>query len=264
VLSSPNPLVFIKPLYTTPNTNLSTLNPHTKLVKMRTVIAFGAFALAAQAWEYPYCESEGYRNLIDERFADKAEEWCPVFLAGTTTAASAVPTEFSNCDGNIPAISSACSCITYVPSTSTSSTSTKSSSSSTSSSYSKPTSSASYSHSKSSTSSASMTKPTKPPKYTTSTIYTTTVYTVTSCAPDVPNCPGKPHVTTKTIAVSTTICPVEETETEKPTKSYPPKTTIGTTYIPPKPTNTFVPAGAAQIGGGLAAVAAGVMAAVLL
>ncbi|KAH7009753.1 hypothetical protein EDB80DRAFT_413720 [Ilyonectria destructans] len=56
-------------------------------------------------------------------------------------------------------------------------------------------------------------------KLTTSTVYTTQVRTITSCAPEVTNCPGKPgkpHVTTETIAISTTVCPVTETpETTK-------------------------------------------------
>ncbi|KAF4971707.1 hypothetical protein FZEAL_9771, partial [Fusarium zealandicum] len=57
--------------------------------------------------------------------------------------------------------------------------------------------------------------PPKPTQMTTSTIYTTNVRTVTSCGPEVPDCPNKPHVTTETVAVSTTVCPVTETE-EKP------------------------------------------------
>ncbi|KAI1801734.1 glycoside hydrolase superfamily [Daldinia bambusicola] len=59
-------------------------------------------------------------------------------------------------------------------------------------------------------------------EYTTSTVYSTTVYTVTSCAPSVTNCPVG-SVTTQTIAISTTIVPTTvettaETET-KPTTS---------------------------------------------
>lgn len=46
---------------------------------------------------------------------------------------------------------------------------------------------------------------------TTSTIYATSVHTVTSCAPDVTDCPGETY-TTVTVAVSTTICPVTSTE----------------------------------------------------
>ncbi|KKY33220.1 putative glycoside hydrolase family 18 protein [Diaporthe ampelina] len=46
---------------------------------------------------------------------------------------------------------------------------------------------------------------------TTSTIYSTTVYTVTSCAATVTDCPGKlGSVTTQIIAISTTVCPVTE------------------------------------------------------
>ncbi|RSL98432.1 hypothetical protein CDV31_012593 [Fusarium ambrosium] len=61
----------------------------------------------------------------------------------------------------------------------------------------------------------------------TSTIYTTEVKTITSCGPEVTNCPvtaGTPAVVTETIAVSTTICPVTETQTQKspkPTASKP-------------------------------------------
>lgn len=44
---------------------------------------------------------------------------------------------------------------------------------------------------------------------TTSTVYDTKVYTVTSCAPTVTNCPVG-HVTTETVGVYTTVCPVTE------------------------------------------------------
>ncbi|KLO84895.1 uncharacterized protein Y057_2046 [Fusarium fujikuroi] len=57
---------------------------------------------------------------------------------------------------------------------------------------------------------------------TTSTIYSTNIRTITSCGPEVPDCParsGTPVVVTETIAVSTTICPVEPTGgSEKPGK----------------------------------------------
>jgi hypothetical protein len=50
-------------------------------------------------------------------------------------------------------------------------------------------------------------------KSTTSTVYTTSVYTITSCAPEVTDCPGKMgSVTTDVISLYTTICPVTETE----------------------------------------------------
>lgn len=49
---------------------------------------------------------------------------------------------------------------------------------------------------------------------TTSTVYTTKVHTVTSCGPEVTECPAHSTVvSTETIAVSTTICPVTATET---------------------------------------------------
>ncbi|KAM5343407.1 hypothetical protein ACJ41O_011944 [Fusarium nematophilum] len=65
-------------------------------------------------------------------------------------------------------------------------------------------------------------------KWTTSTVYSTRVYTVTKCPPEVPYCPGEPHVTTETVAVSTTVCPV----TDEP--HYPPKPPKPT-YVPPPP-----------------------------
>lgn len=53
---------------------------------------------------------------------------------------------------------------------------------------------------------------------TTSTVYSTTVYTVTSCAPAVTDCPGKlGSVTTQIIAISTTVCPVTESGHAAPT-----------------------------------------------
>ncbi|KAK2053881.1 hypothetical protein LY76DRAFT_597453 [Colletotrichum caudatum] len=55
--------------------------------------------------------------------------------------------------------------------------------------------------------------------WTTSTIYTTKVSTVTSCVPEVTNCPAHSTVVvTATEAIGTTICPVTATETgSKPT-----------------------------------------------
>ncbi|POR37600.1 Putative endo-1,3(4)-beta-glucanase [Tolypocladium paradoxum] len=51
---------------------------------------------------------------------------------------------------------------------------------------------------------------------TTSTVYTTTVHTVTKCPPWVIHCPAGGYTTTETIALYTTVCPV--TATQKPTK----------------------------------------------
>ncbi|KAM3545463.1 hypothetical protein ARSEF1564_001625 [Beauveria bassiana] len=61
-------------------------------------------------------------------------------------------------------------------------------------------------------------KPSQPTEeMTTSSVYTTKTYTITSCPPIVPNCPVG-HVTTETIFVSTTVCPVTKTdEAPKPT-----------------------------------------------
>ncbi|KKY14316.1 putative extracellular serine-threonine rich protein [Diplodia seriata] len=55
-----------------------------------------------------------------------------------------------------------------------------------------------------------------PAGFTASTVYATSVYTVTSCAPEVTNCParsGTPAVVTSVVAISTTICPVTATQT---------------------------------------------------
>lgn len=54
---------------------------------------------------------------------------------------------------------------------------------------------------------------TSAPTYTTSTIYSTNIHTVTSCAPGVTNCPASGSVTTEIVAVSTTVCPVADKPT---------------------------------------------------
>jgi chitinase len=52
-----------------------------------------------------------------------------------------------------------------------------------------------------------------PVEYTTSTVYATTTYTITSCAPTVTNCPAKlGQVTTDIISLYVTVCPVSEAE----------------------------------------------------
>ena len=60
-----------------------------------------------------------------------------------------------------------------------------------------------------------------PAGYTTSTVYTTSVYTITSCAPTVTNCPAKlGSVTTEVISLYTTVCPVTATQhTQYPVSS---------------------------------------------
>ncbi|KAK1488274.1 beta-1,3-endoglucanase [Colletotrichum cuscutae] len=60
---------------------------------------------------------------------------------------------------------------------------------------------------------------TPPVELTTSTVYTTKVSTITACPPTVTNCPahiGK--VTTQTIALYTTVCPVSSVPAPKPTE----------------------------------------------
>jgi hypothetical protein len=85
---------------------------------------------------------------------------------------------------------------------------------------------------------------------TTSTIYDTTTYTVTDCPDTVTHCPAdSTTVVTETIAVSTTVCPVEptetpevpsETESESPefTGSFEPSQVPSGSVIPPS--STFI------------------------
>ncbi|KAK1573834.1 glycoside hydrolase superfamily [Colletotrichum navitas] len=54
------------------------------------------------------------------------------------------------------------------------------------------------------------TAPPPPPQWTTSTVYTTKTYTVTSCAPDVPYCPVG-QITTHVVPAYTTVCPYTST-----------------------------------------------------
>jgi iron transport multicopper oxidase len=48
-------------------------------------------------------------------------------------------------------------------------------------------------------------------EWTTSTLYSTKTYTITSCKPEVTNCPNTPHVTTEVVPYTTTVCPVTKT-----------------------------------------------------
>ncbi|OIW23278.1 hypothetical protein CONLIGDRAFT_686717 [Coniochaeta ligniaria NRRL 30616] len=103
----------------------------------------------------PQCNHDNcYLNFIDSRYIASAEAFCPSFLTGTTTAASAIPTAFKNCKGDASRVSSACSCIVYSATTTTSSSTSSSTSTSSSASASSST-SASTSTSSTSTSSTS-------------------------------------------------------------------------------------------------------------
>ncbi|KAG7290567.1 hypothetical protein NEMBOFW57_000570 [Staphylotrichum longicolle] len=79
---------------------------------------------------------------------------------------------------------------------------------------------------------------------TTSTVFSTTTRTITDCPDTVTHCPAhSTKVVTETIAVSTTVCPVEETETEVPTGPKPTGKPSGSgSVIPPFPTSTLVTA----------------------
>ncbi|KAK2000411.1 glycoside hydrolase [Colletotrichum falcatum] len=84
------------------------------------------------------------------------------------------------------------------------------------------------------------TAPPAPPQWTTSTVYTTKTYTVTSCAPEVPYCPVG-QITTKVVPAYTTICPYTSTLApgggSKPSgDSHTPPKPSGDMPHPPKPT----------------------------
>ncbi|GAP88064.2 putative adhesin protein Mad1 [Rosellinia necatrix] len=88
-----------------------------------------------------------------------------------------------------------------------------------------------------SSSTAAVSTPAETPIYsvtsyiTTSTVFTTSVQTITSCGPEVPNCPaGSTAVTTVTIPISTTVCPVTETISQPATTPIP--TPIETGSVP--------------------------------
>jgi hypothetical protein len=109
---------------------------------------------------------------------------------------------------------------------------------------------------------------------TTSTVYTTKVHTVTSCAASVTDCPGGSHVTTETSILYTTVCPVSETEAVSSTyQSSAPVSTltttpksVGTVTASSKTTSStqaVVTAAAGRVAGGLGAAAAAFVVALL-
>ncbi|KAI1466022.1 glycoside hydrolase family 16 protein [Daldinia caldariorum] len=81
-----------------------------------------------------------------------------------------------------------------------------------------------------STASVSATPTTKEPEMTTSTIYSTDIHTITSCADTVTNCPAKGYVTTKIISVGTTVCPVTKSEAAKTESTPAPTSTSSAPY----------------------------------
>ncbi|EDN09634.1 predicted protein [Histoplasma mississippiense (nom. inval.)] len=90
--------------------------------------------------------------------------------------------------------------------------------------------------------------PTEAIHYSTSTVFTTSIITITHCGPEVPSCPAdSTEVVTSTIAISTTICPVTITPTSpdsivtgpiptSPTPVYPTPTSPAGSTTPPIPT----------------------------
>ncbi|KAK3905648.1 putative cell wall protein sed1 protein [Staphylotrichum tortipilum] len=251
---------------------------------MRTsVLSLGALALGlASAHEYPNCESDNcFRNLVDERFAAQAVAWCPEFLSGTTTASGAIPTEFSNCDGNVQAVSSACSCITYTASATATPTATPSSSSTsveetsseapgttTATTEAPATSTEEPETSDCETETEEPESSTSTTKWTTSTITTSTTKTITQCPASVTACPGRSTTfTTVEVVVTTTVCPVTEEPSAIPTITppvlVPSSSAFGTVTVKPpttggpKPTSSIpVTAGAGRAVRGVEGIAA--------
>ncbi|CEJ89890.1 hypothetical protein VHEMI05707 [[Torrubiella] hemipterigena] len=196
---------------------------------MKSFAAVALLAATVAANKYPDCEPDNcHRNLVDDRFKDQAPAICKQWLAGTTTAASAIPTQFNNCP-SVQEFSSACSCVTYTathtsgtPSSSVPPSSSATPSSSVvpsssippvSSSTKGPVSSSSAVPSTTSCPTTVSTETSKPvTQWTTSTICSYVTHTVTECPSTVPNCPVK-HTTTsvETIPITTTVCPVTTT-----------------------------------------------------
>jgi len=214
----------------------------------------------ASANTYPNCEPDNcFRNLDDIRYADQVAPFCYKFLESHVTDYGAIPEEYSNCEGNIEAVSSACSCITYSHSTTATSTKT---------------------YPGTTTSVPVYTTKTYPPHitsvpvYTTSTIYATHVYTVKGCPAYVADCPAGHHVTTEYSVVSTTVCPVVYTPVVSlPVPVYHKNTTLVAPYTSiPKPTpyattsayHVQVTGAAGRTTGGLIAAAGAALAAFIL
>ncbi|KND89754.1 putative endo-1,3(4)-beta-glucanase [Tolypocladium ophioglossoides CBS 100239] len=178
---------------------------------------------------FPGDFSEAFFKLKDIRYFEAAKP------ATSTTSCTSTKTTSTLSSKTTTTSSSKTTTASSSKATTTSSTKTSSSSSSSSSSTSvtskttqtqATTSSAAASNSISSTlvrssrwtnssSTAVPTTATSSVDLTTSTVYTTTVHTVTKCPPWVTDCPAGGYVTTETIALYTTVCPV--TATQKPT-----------------------------------------------
>ncbi|TWU74023.1 hypothetical protein ED733_001355 [Metarhizium rileyi] len=183
---------------------------------MKKVLLLGALAASVAANTYPNCEYDNcYRALINDGLQDKAKAFCFDWLAGTTTAASAIPTDFSNC--NVQAASSACSCITYTATHTTGPTTTSTPPATTS--------------TPPKTTGTSETPPTT--THTTSETPPTTTHT-TSETP-----PTTTHTTSET-PPTTTHTTIEKPPTNTPTtsKTEQSPTTTPTTQAPPATTKT--------------------------
>jgi len=192
---------------------------------MKAAILLAFLSLGITANELPCCEHDGcYRNLIDARYAKKANEFCPAFLAGTTTNAAAVPTEFGNCK-DIDRVSSACTCVTHgecvattIKATATITSTDVLSEPTTEGEHTttdvadkesdEATSKMPFTTTSVSSGSAVVTKSTT---WTTSTIHSTFTRTITICSVGDPNCSTEMATTvTDSIPVSTTTFPVTD------------------------------------------------------
>ncbi|KAI3395843.1 hypothetical protein diail_780, partial [Diaporthe ilicicola] len=85
----------------------------------------------------------------------------------------------------------------------------------------------------SATSGSSETASSKPPELTTSTVYSTNVYTVTYCGPEVKSCPAKSTIlATESVVAYTTVCSVSRSS------GGPPEAPPNKTNTPPPPAST--------------------------
>ncbi len=197
----------------------------------------------------------GSRQLLqrDERRSLPLEvvEFCPGYLAGTIPT---IPDYLENCNSDASKVSSACSCVTYWatatssapgvldPASETTTASSvevsTSSAAPSSSSTAGPTSSVVETSSAGPTGASTSTyvhpSHTKTYGYTTSTVTETKTRTVTSCKPEVTNCPA--HTTVET-TVYTTVCPITETS-QAPSGNA--------TYYPPTTTKTYINPGTSK------------------
>ncbi|RYP55383.1 hypothetical protein DL768_000138 [Monosporascus sp. mg162] len=188
--------------------------------------------------------ADTFFKVKDIKFYELVEEETPV-PSTSSAATSASTSSTSTVSTASPTVSASTSSVSVVPSSSPKSSigsqvATSSQGTAVSSTQPYPTneratdsSSAPYTQTGATTYPPATTEP--PTESTTSTIYSTGVHTITSCAPGVPDCPGRGQVVTEVISVGVTVCPVTKTtsQAEPTTTAQEPEPT---TDDQPKPT----------------------------